>query len=162
MAKKAPRRTAERILETALALFNRYGEPHVSTGQIAAELGISAGNLHYHHPSKDGLVNRLFDTYTAALAELLPAADSVRDAEDAWFFVHSLCERIWAWRFLYRDLNLLLSRNRHLEAGMRQVLLAQTAALRRLLAGLQGHGSLRLPADEADALATRQVVLLSY
>ncbi|MEK9951498.1 MAG: TetR/AcrR family transcriptional regulator, partial [Curvibacter sp.] len=106
--------------------------------------------------------NRLFDTYTAALAELLPAADSVRDAEDAWFFVHSLCERIWAWRFLYRDLNLLLSRNRHLEAGMRQVLLAQTAALRRLLAGLQGHGSLRLPADEADALATRQVVLLSY
>ncbi|MEK9951497.1 MAG: TetR/AcrR family transcriptional regulator, partial [Curvibacter sp.] len=46
MAKKAPRRTAERILETALALFNRYGEPHVSTGQIAAELGISAGNLH--------------------------------------------------------------------------------------------------------------------
>ena len=162
MAKKAPRRTAERILETALALFNRYGEPHVSTGQIAAELGISPGNLHYHHPSKDGLVNTLFDQYAGAQAGLLPAADGVRDVEDAWFFVHSLIERIWEYRFLYRDLSLLLSRNRHLEAGMRQVLLAQTAALSRLLDGLQRSGSLRLPENEADHVATRQVVLLSY
>lgn len=162
MAKKAPRRTAERIQEAALALFNRYGEPNVSTSQLAAELGISPGNLHYHQPSKDGLVNQLFDQYTLALAGLLPAAGGVRDAEDAWFFMHSLFERIWAHRFLYRDLNLLLSRNRHLEAGMRQVLLAQTAALRRLIDGLQGSGALQLPDDEADALATRQVLLLSY
>lgn len=162
MTKKAPRRTAERIQEAALALFNRYGEPNVSTGQIAAETGISPGNLHYHHPSKDGLVNLLFDQYTASLAELLPAAGGVRDAEDAWFFVHSLIERIWGHRFLYRDLNLLLSRNRHLEAGMRRVLLAQTGALRQLLASLQRNGVLVLPEEEADALATRQVVLLSY
>ncbi len=162
MAKKAPRRTAERILETTLALFNRYGEPNVSTSQIAAELGISPGNLHYHQPSKDGLVNTLFDQYAEAQASLLPAAGGVRDAEDAWFFVHSLIEGIWGHRFLYRDLNLLLSRNRHLEAGMRRVLLAQTGALRQLLAGLQGSGALVLPDEEADALATRQVVLLSY
>ena len=30
MAKKAPRRTAERILEVTLELFNRFGEPKVS------------------------------------------------------------------------------------------------------------------------------------
>ncbi len=162
MAKKAPRRTAERIREAALALFNRYGEPHVSTSQIADELGISPGNLHYHYPAKDGLVNRLFDDYALGLGSLLPAADSVHDVEDAWFFIHSLFERIWAHRFLYRDLNLLLSRNRHLESGMRQVLLAQTAALRRLLDSLQRSGTLELPPDEGDRLATRQVVLLSY
>lgn len=162
MTKKAPRRTAERIQEAALALFNRYGEPNVSTGQIAADLGISAGNLHYHHPSKDGLVNALFDQYTQVQTRLLPAASEVRDVEDAWFFVHSLIERIWDHRFLYRDLNLLLSRNRHLEAGMRRVLLAQAGALRQLLAGLQRSGHLVLPEEDADDLATRQVVLLSY
>ena len=36
MAKKAPRRTAERILEVTLDLFNRFGEPNVSTTLISA------------------------------------------------------------------------------------------------------------------------------
>ena len=162
MVNKAPRRTAERIRAAALDLFNRYGEPNVSTSQIADELGISAGNLHYHYPAKEGLVNRLFDDYAGTLTTLLPAAGSVRDVEDAWFFMHSLFERIWAYRFLYRDLNLLLSRNRHLEAGMRQALQDQEAALRQLLASMRGSGALRAAAPEDPGLATRQVVLLSY
>jgi len=162
MPRKAPRRTAERIREAALALFNRYGEPAVSTTQIAAELGISPGNLHYHYPAKDGLVNTLFDAYAQSLAEVLPAAAGVRDVEDLWFVVHRLTESIWAYRFLYRDLNLLLSRNRHLEEGMRRVMLAQTAALRQQIAALQSQGLLALEPAEADAVATRQAVLLSY
>jgi len=40
MAKKAPRRTAQRILEAALDLFNRFGEPNVSTTLVAGELNI--------------------------------------------------------------------------------------------------------------------------
>ena len=73
MAKKAPRRTAERILEVTLELFNRFGEPNVSTTLISAELGISPGNLYYHYPAKDELINSLFDRYERALNELLNA-----------------------------------------------------------------------------------------
>jgi AcrR family transcriptional regulator len=162
MARKAPRRTAERIREAALALFNRYGEPHVSTTQIAAELNISPGNLYYHFPTKDGLVDALFGQYEQALGQLLPAATDVRDVEDTWFFMHSLFELIWQYRFLYRDLNLLISRNRRLETGVRQALSDQTAALQALLRGLQQQGALQILADETGDLATRQVVLLSY
>lgn len=162
LSRKAPRRTAERIRQAALLLFNRYGEPHVPTTQIAAELGISPGNLHYHYPAKDGLVNALFEQYAQALDDLLPAAGEVRDVEDAWFLLHSLCELVWQYRFLYRDLNLLLSRNRRLEAGIQRALHDQTVALSTLLARLQGRGALHIePADAAD-LATRQVLLLSY
>jgi len=39
--KKKPRRTAERILEVTLELFNRFGEPNVSTTAISAELRIA-------------------------------------------------------------------------------------------------------------------------
>lgn len=162
MAKKAPRRTAQRIQEAALALFNRYGEPSVPTTQIAAELGISPGNLYYHYPAKDGLVNSLFEQYERALARLLPAAAGVRDVEDAWFFLHSLFELIWQHRFLYRDLNLLLSRNRRLEAGMQRALQDEAVALQALLQGLRRHGALQLEPDDDASLATRQVVLLSY
>ena len=79
MPRKAPRRTAERILEVTLELFNRFGEPNVSTTLISSELGISPGNLYYHYPAKDELINALFDRYERALTELLGASSSVRN-----------------------------------------------------------------------------------
>ena len=120
---KKPRRTAERILEVTLELFNRFGEPNVSTTLISAELNISPGNLYYHYPAKDELINSLFGRYEKALNELLQAADGVENVEDAWLFFHMLFELIWSYRFLYRDLNDLLSKNRRAlgPAGRRAV-----------------------------------------
>ena len=99
MAKKAPRRTAERILEVTLELFNRFGEPNVSTTLISSELSISPGNLYYHYPAKEELVNALFKRYEVALQDLLGAAPGVQDVEDAWFFLHTLFELVWQYRF---------------------------------------------------------------
>ena len=139
MARKAPRRTAERILEASLALFNRFGESHVSTAAIAADLGISSGNLYYHYRAKDEIVNALFAQYQQALAQRLQGGDDVADVEDAWRFTHRLFELLWQYRFLYRDLNHLLSRNRQLEAQFPALLQAKTQAMHALLATLEEH-----------------------
>ncbi|MBT9552617.1 MAG: TetR/AcrR family transcriptional regulator [Hydrogenophaga sp.] len=162
MAKKAPRRTAERILEVSLALFNRFGEPNVSTTLISSELGISPGNLYYHYPAKDELINSLFERYERALGELLGASDGVRNVEDAWFFLHSLFEIIWEYRFLYRDLNDLLSKNRLLETRFQGVLKNKTRAIRSLLSGMSRAGAIDLDARELEPTANCMVVLLTY
>ena len=162
MARKAPRRTAERILETTLDLFNRFGEPNVSTTLISAELGISPGNLYYHYPAKDELINSLFERYERALGELLGAADGVRNVEDAWFFLHSLFERIWEYRFLYRDLNDLLSKNRLLETRFQALLAAKTRAVRGLLGGLGRAGAVQIDSREVEPTADSMVVLITY
>src|SRR3982751_6637169 len=162
MAKKAPRRTAERILEVTLDLFNRFGEPNVSTTLISAELNISPGNLYYHYPAKDELINSLFDRYERALAELLHAADNVRNVEDAWLFFHMLFELIWQYRFLYRDLNDLLSKNRKLETHFQTVLKDKARAVQSVLAGLARGGAVRIDDDEAAPVATAMVVVLTY
>ena len=162
MVKKSPRRTAERILETTLDLFNRFGEPNVSTTLISAELRISPGNLYYHYPAKDELINALFDRYNASLDELLGASTGVRNVEDAWFFMHTLFELIWQYRFLYRDLNDLLSKNRRLETHFQAVLKHKTRAMRTLLDGMQRAGALQIDSRELEPTATSMVVVLTY
>ncbi|MDR7306062.1 TetR/AcrR family transcriptional regulator [Rhodoferax saidenbachensis] len=162
MVKKAPRRTAERILEVTLELFNRFGEPNVSTTLISAELGISPGNLYYHYPAKDELINSLFDRYERSLNEVLNASDNARDVEDAWFFMHTLFELIWQYRFLYRDLNDLLSKNRRLETHFQSVLKNKTRSIRALLESMARSGALRMDSREMEPTATSMVVVLTY
>ena len=162
MAKKASLLTTVRILEVTLDLFNRFGEPNVSTTLISAELGISPGNLYYHYPAKDELINTLFDRYEKALGELLNASDGVRDVEDAWFFLHTLFELIWKYRFLYRDLNDLLSKNRRLETHFQWVLKNKTRSVRAMLDGMSRSGAVAIDAREVEATATSMVVVLTY
>ena len=159
---KKPRRTAERILEVTLDLFNRFGEPNVSTTLISAELGISPGNLYYHYPAKDELINSLFDRYERALNDLLRAADGVRNVEDAWLFFHMLFELIWQYRFLYRDLNDLLSNNRRLETHFQFVLKNKSKAVQSILDGLSRGSTVRIDPRDVEPVATAMVVLLTY
>ena len=162
MAKKAPRRTAERIASVTLDLFNRFGEPHVSTTMISSELGLSPGNLYYHFPSKDKLVNHLYDQFEASVLSLLEAGGDVQDIEDAWFFLHTLFERVWDHRFLYRDLNHLLSGNRHLETHFRGVLERKTLALRQMLESLANAGVMQIGAAPAQTLSASMAVMVTY
>jgi AcrR family transcriptional regulator len=157
-----PKKTAERILDVTLDLFNRFGEPNVSTTLISAELDISPGNLYYHYPAKDELVNSLVDRYERALGPLLLAADEVTNVEDAWLFFHMQFEIVWQYRFLYRDLNDLLSKNRRLETHFQGVLQRKGKAMRDLLAGLGRHGAVRMTSREAEPTATAMVVVLTY
>ncbi len=159
---KQPRRTAERILDTTLELFNRFGEPNVSTTLISAELGISPGNLYYHYPAKEELITKLFDRYDAGLTELLRAADDVHNVEDAWLFFHMLFELIWAYRFLYRDLNDLLSNNRKLETHFQFVLQRKARAVQAVLDGITAASALKIEPRDAEPVATAMVVVLTY
>src|SRR5881396_2373509 len=159
---RPPRRTAERILEVTLELFNRFGEPNVSTTLISAELGISPGNLYYHYPAKDELINSLFDRYERSLTDLLRAAEDVKNVEDAWLFFHMLFELIWQYRFLYRDLNDLLSKNLRLETHFQFVLKNKSRAVQGMLAGLGRGNAVNIAPRDVMPVATAMVVVLTY
>ncbi len=156
------RRTPQRILEATLALFNRFGEPNVSTAAIAADLGMSPGNLYYHYPAKDELINALFDQFDARLRQVLGTAGAVRDLEEAWFFLHSLYEVVWDYRFVYRDINDLLSKNRRIEQALQQLIEHKVRALRQMLDGLRRGSGLRMDDASCGSTADTMAVLLTY
>jgi AcrR family transcriptional regulator len=163
MQRKPPRRTRERILELSLRLFNDLGEPNVTTSAIADEMNISPGNLYYHFGNKDEIIDSLFEQFEKEIDELLDAP-AKRDIhfEDAWLFLHLLFEAIWRNRFIYRDLNDLLSKNRKLEVHFRTILDRKTSAAKALCSALARAGEMSANEREIDALATNMVVVTTY
>jgi len=163
MERKPKRRTRERILETSLRLFNDFGEPNVTTTTIADELNISPGNLYYHFRNKDEITNTIFAEFEREIdATLAVPARRRADVEDIWLFLHVMFELVWRYRFLYRDLNDLLSRNRTLEIHFKQILERKVRTASALLEGLADAGDLEATAAEVPPLATNMVVVATY
>lgn len=52
--------TRERIIETAIELFNASGTKAVTTNHISAAMGISPGNLYYHFRNKEEIIRAVF------------------------------------------------------------------------------------------------------
>ncbi|HEY0879754.1 MAG TPA: TetR/AcrR family transcriptional regulator [Zeimonas sp.] len=163
MRRKPPRRTRERILETSLRLFNELGEPNATTTAIAGALEISPGNLYYHFRNKDEIVDALFDDFQREIDPLLdsPLAGTAQ-IEDAWLFLHLLFEAIWRYRFVYRDLNDLLSRNRRVERRFHRIVERKTLAALALCRSLVSHGDAGATDEEIESLATNMVVVTTW
>ncbi|MCS6996902.1 MAG: TetR/AcrR family transcriptional regulator [Casimicrobiaceae bacterium] len=163
MARKPPRRTKERILEVSLALFNALGEPNVTTNAIADEMNISPGNLYYHYRSKDEIVTKIFLGFEREMDELFAMQKDRRaDVEDAWFWLHLVFEKIWKYRFIYRDLNDLLAKNRVIEMHFKSILQNAQKSAEALMHDLQERGELSATQGEIQAVATNLVLTATY
>jgi AcrR family transcriptional regulator len=162
--KSAPgRRTRQRILDVTLALYNEQGEPNVSTSLIAAELGISAGNLHYHFRKKDELSAALLEQFVAELDALLPPAGWRADnVEDVWFLLHLILEALWRYRFLFRDLSGIMARDRRAGARLATVFERSVQAARGICLGLAERSQLVATGVEIDALSHNIAVVALY
>ncbi|HTR58642.1 MAG TPA: TetR/AcrR family transcriptional regulator [Casimicrobiaceae bacterium] len=161
--RKRPRRTRERILETALALFNRVGEPNVTTADIADEMEISPGNLYYHFCNKDEIIAELFAAFERRADEVLavPGARPV-SVEDLWLTLHLLFEAMWDHRFIFRDLDEILSRNRSLGSRFALVMRRGTRTVIELCRGLVAAGEMQASEREIASLAESVALVATY
>ena len=157
------RQTRQRILDASLALFNEQGEPNVTTNHIADELEISPGNLYYHFRNKDDIIEHLFGRYEERIDAALSApTDRLPGLEDIWLQLHLVFECIWDYRFLYRDLANILSRNRRLRIRFARILRRADEQAHDVMRGLLQAGVMRASADELDAAATNVLVISTF
>jgi AcrR family transcriptional regulator len=157
------RQTRQRILDTALLMFNRQGEPNVTTNHIADELEISPGNLYYHFRNKDDIIEQLFQRYEERMdAALASPEERLRDLEDIWLQLHLVFECIWEYRFLYRDVVDILSRNRRLRLRFARILRRAADNATTGMKGLVQAGVMRASAAEVEATATNILVVATF
>jgi AcrR family transcriptional regulator len=157
------RQTRQRILDASLAMFNAQGEPNVTTNHIADELEISPGNLYYHFRNKDDIIEHLFGKYEERIDSALAAPSGrLPGLEDVWLQLHLVFECIWDYRFLYRDLVDILSRNRRLRIRFARILKRADEQAHAVMRGLSQAGVMRASAAELDAAATNVLVISTF
>lgn len=156
-------KTRERILVTALEMFNNEGVSKVSTNHVADEMEISPGNLYYHFKNKDEIILELFDRFKKRMETLLLAPeDRPLSLDDTWLFLHMIFETIWEYRFLYRNLVDLTQRNRSLRIHFHHILRQKVEAARAILRGMKKSEVLDAHEDEVEAAALNIAFLASY
>ncbi len=161
--KKRPRRTPQRILETSLALFNRFGEPHITTADIADEMNISPGNLYYHFRNKDDIIGALYEALEGAITPLLTLPDRrAAGVEDLWLWLHLLFERMREYRFFYRDLDEITSRNRRVATRFADLMRRGENTVIELCRGLVATGEMRATEREIASLASNVTLVSTY
>ncbi len=98
-------KTKDKIVETAIKLFNLHGTKAISTNHIANEMGISPGNLYYHFTSKHDIIRSISDNFRSELTSAFQIQlDTISDFSDN---LTTLCNRFFkiqqSYQFLFLE-----------------------------------------------------------
>jgi AcrR family transcriptional regulator len=143
----ATRETQALVIETALALFNRYGSSTVSTNRIAAECGISRGNLHYHFRNKAEIVQSIFQRIVHAMNDEWPADHLIPTLEHMAEMYVRQSLLILEFEFFYREMPALLRQDALLRRRYREHREKRISAISRFFRALADQGIMHFGAE---------------
>ena len=111
-------KTRDKIIDTAIQLFNEQGTKAVSTNHIATAVGISPGNLYYHFRNKEDIIRAIFEQmdaygleqYQSILNKYQPG--SIEAMEQTFIMIQ---EYNWHYRFFKRELTALIMNDKQLK-----------------------------------------------
>jgi len=100
--------TKEKILATAVKLFNEKGTSEVSTNHICEALSISPGNLYYHFRSKDEIIVTIFERMTVQWDN--SPQPQKPDIKNLLALFEQVFTFLWEYRFIHREISSLYHR----------------------------------------------------
>ena len=94
----------ERILSASIELFNQSGVVAVTTNHIAANLGISPGNLYFHFRNKEEIICELFDRMCDDVYSVWIPNHKLDTSSSPIELIERTYEVFWAYRFFHREM----------------------------------------------------------
>lgn len=132
-------KTKDKILSKALELFNDKGYNNITTRHIAAELSISAGNLHYHFRHSEDIIKILFSELTLKMDELLNQMKKRENKtlEDLYQFTYSTSEIFHSYRFLFINFIDILNQNSDIKSKYEGINFSRKEEFQQIFSDLQ-------------------------
>ena len=135
------------ILETARKLFNETNTQTATTNHIAKAMGISPGNLHYHYKNREEIIFKLYlqlrEEMSLAVDELPKSIKELQEHEKLLIKVQ------WKYRFFFRELLFLFSRDKSLERRYIEDNLAHRERIKIVMQNLVVNEELEIPDEKA-------------
>ncbi|MBL8510465.1 MAG: TetR family transcriptional regulator [Betaproteobacteria bacterium] len=126
-------------------------------------MNISPGNLYYHFRNKDEIIHHLFADFEKAI-DVAPSdiIDAGNAMEDLWLYLHLMFEKIWAYRFLYRNLDDLTARDSKLKSHFNIIIGHKRQAMVGFCNALVNVKAMQASEVEIAALTENVLVVASY
>lgn len=157
--------TKERILDSSLKLFNKYGLAEVSQRRISDRMMISPGNLTYHFKKKEDISQALYFRLVEKIDELHgnlnkgPLTLTVMGD-----FSKALFKLFFEYRFIFLDFVQLMKNNKEIATHYQQLLIQRKHQFLHL-AELLITQDILLPEEivnEHDHIYTRTQILTDF
>lgn len=147
--------TKERILASALFLFNRDGAYAVTTRHISEEMGISPGNLYYHYSNREEIIRTLVMRMTDEFSALY-SFDSVQSELSGAIesILRHTAAIMYRYRFFYMEPAALLERDPQLKNTYIKIKTGRMNDFRKIVQFMTGAGIIlsNITPGELDAL----------
>ena len=147
----------EAILEVALRLFNETNTQSATTNHIAKAMGISPGNLHYHYKNREEIIRLLYkklvEEMSLSIAELPKTLNKLQEHEKV------LIEVQWKYRFFFKEILFLFSRDKELEKMYVEDNIAHKGRITQVIQNLHKNKELSIPNDEVLEFLVNSVLL---
>jgi AcrR family transcriptional regulator len=134
-------RTKDKIVATALHLFNTQGTDLITVRHIAQEMGISHGNLCYHFPRKEDIIFQLYLNLVGELDGEIARSDGnelnmrlVMDLVQSTFAVQ------YRYRFILTDFVAIMRSIPAMKAHFHSLFIRRKSQFSALIAGLVQTG----------------------
>ena len=103
MKKTTKIKTKDKILQSAIELYNTAGVQTITSRHIAAEIGISHGNLDYHYKTKEEIILAIYDRMRDEMSDYFITRKANSSSIE---HVHLLLIQLEEFQYKYRFINL--------------------------------------------------------
>ncbi len=138
------KKTNEKIVDTALQLFNNYGLAKVTLRTIAKEMGISQGNLNYHYKKRADIIEALYFQLVERIDKAMPTDEITKiDLELLFSLSTSIMHSSYAYRFFLLDFVQIMRENKTIKKHYAKLVAIRESQFKFILHMLVEHGFLR-------------------